>query len=257
MNPRQPRRRHMRPRSALLFVLPLLLLPGCGTTGGVRWYAPATWFSHRAADTVDRTAAREDAAKQSAVKAAQRASHEAAHALASAPASEPVALAVESTETAVRLLDQVAGPLTAGEAARIQKTVAGLLSENATLRAEAQRDRARQSSEAARISSALATAQAATVRAEGKLREAFDRENALANELRGQRALFWIACGVALLVAAAWAYLRFALGGLPSAAGMLMRELRAKHPSAAQVVEPLFDSYLNRHEQTLVARHAR
>lgn len=234
----------------------VLALAGCASGSSAKWYAPATWLSSRPAGNVDRAQASETIAEKAAVKAAQKATHQTSVALASAPSSRPVIVATEANATALALLDQAAGPLDAAELASIREMVAGLLSENAEIRAKAEKERAAQAKDVAEISVRLTKAQAATEAAEGKLRQAFDRENALANELRSQRALLWIAAGVAVLCAAGWVYLRFFLGGLPMAAGKLMRDLRQTKPDVAAVVGPMFDTYLNRHEQAAIARHA-
>ena len=234
----------------------VLLLSGCATGTGAKWYAPASWFSHRPADTVDKAAARVDAAAEKAVKAAQRATHETAHALAQAPASRPVAVAVASNDTAMRLLDQVAGPLTTEEVAKLQSLVNRLMSENDEIRLKAEKERIKNESEIAKVSENLGKMQSALSKAQGNLREAFERENALANELRAQRALLWIGGTVAILLGAAFLYVKVVYGGLPSAAGLLMRDLRTKHPDTAKIVEPMFDTYLSRREQRLVSRYA-
>ena len=197
-----------------------------------------------------------DAAAEKAVKAAQRATHETAHALAQAPASRPVAVAVASNDTAMRLLDQVAGPLTTEEVAKLQSLVNRLMSENDEIRLKAEKERIKNESEVAKVSENLGKMQSALSKAQGNLREAFERENALANELRAQRALLWIGGTVAILLGAAFLYVKVVYGGLPSAAGLLMRDLRTKHPDAAKIVEPMFDTYLSRREQRLVSRYA-
>lgn len=243
----------MRPTAILLF----MLLSGCATaTTGAKWYAPATWFSHAPADTADKAAAKQDAARDAAVKAAQKATHETAEALAVAPDSRPVAVAAESNASAVALLDQAAGPLTASELAAIRKQVTGLLSDNATLRAEAEKARASARAADAAISIRLAEADTKLAEAGKRLRDAFDRENELANELRSQRALAWILGAVGVLGLIAYAYLRYAVGGVPAALGVAMRTLRAKHPEAADTFTPILDSLLNRHEQAEISRHA-
>ena len=239
-----------------LLLVAVLLLSGCATGTGAKWYAPASWFSHRPADTVDKAAARVDAAAEKAVKAAQRATHETAHALAQAPASRPVTVAVASNDTAMRLLDQVAGPLTTEEVAKLQSLVNRLMSENDEIRLKAEKERIKNESEVAKVSENLGKMQSALSKAQGNLREAFERENALANELRAQRALLWIGGTVAILLGAAFLYVKVVYGGLPSAAGLLMRDLRTKHPDAAKIVEPMFDTYLSRREQRLVSRYA-
>ena len=244
-------------RCGAVALLVALLFSGCSTSStGARWYAPATWFSHKPADTVDATAAKEDKARVAVIKSAQRATHETALALASAPPSRPVAVATSTNADAVTLLDQAAGPLTAAEAAQLRATVAGLLSDNSKLREAAEAVRAKEQRSVAEVSAALAQAEVKSEAAEAKLRAAFDRENALANELRGQRALVWIAGGVAVLLAAGWLYAQLALGGIPGAAGKVLRDLRASNPAVADAVTPLFDSYLNRHEQARIRKAA-
>lgn len=235
----------------------LILCSGCTTGTGAKWYAPATWFSHRPADVADAANAKRSSAQDAAIKAAQRTAHETQIALGEAPESRPVEVARESNDVTVQLLDQAAGPLTAGDSAKLRATVAGLLSENATLRERAERERASSRENIADISKRLADAEASLYSANARLRVAFDRENALANQLRSQRALMWILASIAVIIAAAWFYVKLIYGGLPLAAGKFMRDLRSSHPDAAKLAEPLFDSYLNRHEQELIARHAR
>lgn len=64
------------------------------------------------------------------------------------------------------------------------------------------------------------------------------------------------ACIIALLGLSAYAYLKFHLGGIPLAIGKGLAELRAKHPQLAETATQIFDTYLNRHEQTSISRHA-
>ena len=237
-------------------MLAVLMLGGCASPTGANWYAPATWFSHRPADVVDSAHKKQTDAEDKALRAAQVATHETAEALAVAPDSRPVAVAKRSNATALRLLDQVNGALDVQTAAATSRLVADLLSENAQIRDAAERARAKDEAKVADLSKDLGAAQAAVAKAEGKLREAFERENALANELRSQRALFWIACGLVALVSAGWLYLKLTIGGVPAAAGLFMRDLRQKHPEVAKNAEVLFDQYLSRAEQRIVSKFA-
>ncbi len=232
----------------------VLLLSGCASGSGVKIWNPLTWGSHQPADKVDQTTAKEERIRDEARKAAQRNVHQTQSALAEAPASRPVAVAKEFNATAVALLDQTEGPLQAGDIAELQKTVTGLLSENAQIRAEAERQRAKDSEKVADVSERLAKAERASDTASAKLRLAFDRENALANQLRNQVALTWIAGGLGLLGFLGWVYVRFALGGVPNAIGKGLAVLRTKNPEAGALATQIFDSYLNRHEQTLIAK---
>lgn len=236
--------------------LSILLLTGCATGTGARWYAPATWFSGAPASNVDTAIRVEDKARDAVIKAAQRSAHETAFALSAAPASRPVAVATGFSSDTVSLLDQAAGALPAPELSKLRETVAGLLSENAELRAKAEASQRAEQSSIASVAADLAKASAKTADAEKKLRTAFERENALANELRSQRALAWILGGVAALGFAAYVYLRFALGGIPGALGGALRTLRAQNPTAADALTPILDGLLNRHEQAAIAKHA-
>ena len=235
----------------------ILTLAGCQGGTGARWYAPATWFSSAPADSVDRATVREDKARNEVVKAAQRTAHETGFALAAAPASSAVAAASDFNASTIALLDQAEGPLQAGDLGKLRKVVAGLLSENADLRKTAEAERDREKRHIASLASTLATAEQKSDTAAAELRRAFDRENALANELRSQRALFWIACAVAVLLAIGWLYVRFALGGVPGAIGRGFASLRASNPAAADLATTAFDSFLNRHEQERIAKAAR
>ncbi len=231
----------------------VLLLAGCGTTGSsVRWYAPATWFSGRPAAAAEAAEKKETAAEQSAVKLAQKFSHETQIALGVAPASRPVTIARESTAHAVGLLDQSAGPLTVAEAEAARSTVRGLLSEDAATRTAAERERAKDNRHVAEISNELAKAQARSDAADKNVRLAFERENALANELRSQRALAWILGGCAVLALIGWVYVRFFLGGIPGAMGTVLAKLETKNAGAAEELRTLLDGAMNRHEQTTI-----
>lgn len=238
-------------------VASIFLLSGCTTGGGqnVRWWSPGTWFSGSSAVAADKATTKEEAARHEVVKAAQRTAHQTQLALAEAPPSRPVAAATDFNASTVALLDQAEGPLTAGESAKLRATVAGLLSENAEIRAKAERQVAAERETIAGLSARLAKAEIASEAAGKALRAAFDRENALANELRNQRALFWIAAGVALLCAVGWLYVNVALGGFRAAVKGGLGALRAKGAIPANPDEPnVFDTFLNRAEQAALRK---
>lgn len=242
-----------------LTLFPLLFLSGCGTAGsGIRWYAPATWFSGKPATDADKAERKESEAKQAALKLAQKATHETQIALAAAPVSRPVDVATSSSTIAASLLDQIAGPLTTSELNSIRSTIAGLLSENAEVRAQAERAQARNSETVAEISTRLAKAHAASEVADRNLKLAFERENQLANDLRAQRALIWIVSGVAVLGFAGWIYVRYFLGGIPNAVGSALAALEKSHPDMVGTPDtpgPLrvaLNQGMNRSEQTAI-----
>lgn len=233
--------------------LSLLLFTGCASTGtGSKWWAPATWFSHSAADRSDKADARVAGYKDQAIKAAQKSVHEAKDAIAQAPASRPVDVAKEATDNAAALLDQAAGPLTAAELAAIRSQVAGLLSENAQLRADAEKQREEERGKVATLSTKLADAVRDSQTANDRLRAAFDRENALANQLRSQRAFLWILGVLSFLATCGYLYVRFALGGLPGALGTALASAQRQAPSVADAMRSFLDTHLNRSEQDAV-----
>jgi hypothetical protein len=237
-----------------LIMIPFLLT-GCGTPGsGIRWWAPTTWFSGKAVHDTAKAIQRETQAETAAVKLAQKASHETQIALGFAGESRPVAVARESSSTAVALLDQAAGPLTAPELSKMRETITGLLSENAEVREAAERERTRNAKGIADISRDLAKAREATDKAERDMRLAFERENKLANDLRAQRMFIYILAALALVGFAGWVYLRFFLGGLPGAMGSVLSRIETKNPVAAEELRNLLDMATNRHEQALIRR---
>jgi len=235
-----------------ILVIALFLLTGCTTGNGVKWYAPATWFSHAPAGQVDSASAKLDRAEDAVVKAAQKSAHETQVALLTVPESRATDVATRANDNTVSLLDQVAGPLSAADIARIREMVAGLTSENAELRAKAERDWAKSQADINEVSRKLADAQARLGAAQDKLRVAFERENELANQLRAQRALFWIAAGVGVLGFAGWMYVRLTLGGLPTALGRSLNSLRATAPDIADRLVQSLDVELSPSEQTLI-----
>lgn len=244
-------------RGSLFFALICTLtFVGCTSTGGARWYAPATWFSGREKKAVERTEEKVNTAREALLRAAQKTAHETQAAITFALPSRPVEVATEAAQQTTAALDQALGSLPTDELAALRARVAGLVSENEALRTEAEQARARERDTLGTLSQQLATTRADFAQAQRDLAAGFARENSLANEARAAHMLKWIGTAVAVLCGLAWLYLRFALGGIPSALGAGLRELRAAHPSIAAVATPILDSYLNRHEQRRIARHA-
>jgi hypothetical protein len=236
-----------------------LFLGGCasptGSAGKVTAWNPLTWFSGSEGRGAGRADERQAKARDAVIEAAQKTAHETAEALASAPASRPVEVARESAGVTVTLLDQAAGPLTAEESARIREQVRKLLSDNDALRREGEQLREDHREAVGVLSGKLQQAEAGRAAATKDLQAAFARENELANTLRNQRFILW---GVVILAAIGYLgvlYLRFAYGGVPSAIGRGLAELRTKNPDAGNLATSIFDSYLNRAEQRRIARN--
>lgn len=238
----------------------ILLLSSCatppGSAGKVTAWNPMTWFSGSEGRTAARADAKLEGAREKALEAAQKTAHETAEALAVAPASRPVEVARESATATVTMLDQAQGPLTAAEATRIRRQIEALVSENAALRKQGEKLREEERGQLLRISEQLDRAERARDKATGDLQAAFARENELANTLRNQRFIIIAAGILAAIGYLGFLYLRFAYGGIPEAIGRGLSELRMKHPTAGDAATQIFDQYLNRREQTAIAKHS-
>lgn len=195
---------------ALISIAVLLLLPGCASAGGgATWWNPTTWLSRAAPAAADRAAEKRDEASSKA-DAAERSAVHAAHveiaktdlALVGAGEGRAVQLARRTNANALGLLNQVQ-PLTAEESAAVRQLVADLLSEKAEVVAAAERKQRAAEDQLAAAARDLEEArhkleqrEAALTAANANLRAAYDRENALANQVRN----FWfVAGGLALL----------------------------------------------------------
>lgn len=244
----------------LLWLGLILCLSGCASSGAaqnVKWYNPATWFSGSEGRAAAKLDAKIETANDKAIGAAQRAVHETSEALAVAGDSRPVSVAKEANSQAVALLDQVAGPLTAGEAAKLREKVRLLTSDLAEERAKGEEMAKKDRQSIERLSGQLEELAALKKRTDADLAKAFERENALANELRNERWWKWF-IGISLAVVgvlgfAGWVYVRLTLGGLPTALGRSLNSLRTSNPALAAEITNTLDVHLSPAEQRLVA----
>ncbi len=239
-------------KTAALIALSLVLT-GCASTSGARWYNPGTWFSGSEGRAVVRTEGKVEAASNEVLKAAQKTAHETQLALVAAPESRPVEVARESNDATVSALDQIAGPLTVAEVAGLRAQVAGLLSEVATQRAEAEQARQERRETLAEASTAIDELRAKLAAQQQQLKAGFERENAVANAYRNVKFALFGTAALALIAFVGLTYLRLAYGGIPQAIGRGLGELRLRDPKAGEIATQLFDSYLNRHEQRAIA----
>jgi hypothetical protein len=236
-----------------------LLAAGCSSTGGGtgrHWYNPATWLSGSEGRQAAATVVKLDTAKDGAVEAAQRSAHETQEALAVAAVSRAVEVATASNDNTVALLDQVAGPMTAKEAAAIKEKVRLLTSELAAERAKGEALRATDQAKDDKISALIDKLVEAKAVNDSQLAAAFVRENSLANELRNERwwSWFWrITIGLVAIVGfAGFIYVRLTLGGLPTALSKTLSGLRAADPQSASAFTSLLDVNTTPAEQTLI-----
>lgn len=193
----------MTPR-LLIAITTALLFTGCASTSGVKWYNPWTLFSGSEGRAVAKTEAKVEATSAKLLREAQGTAHETQIALAAAPESRPVEVARESNDATVAALDQVAGPLTVAEAAQLRQQVAGLLSEVAKERANAEQERQGRRETMASASTAIDELRAKLAAAQADLKVGFERENAVANQYRNVK--FWVYGAIGL-----WLFVAFVL----------------------------------------------
>ncbi len=241
-------------KTRALILIFALLLAGCTTTGK-HWWSPGTWFSSSEAKGADKAVATLNIRQEAVIKAAHVEVAKTAEALDHAPESREIELARKFNDTADALLTQGSGPLPLKEIQELKALVRDLRSENAQVRASAETRQAASEKSIATISSDLATATKKLDEAQADLRTAFDRENALADELRNERMVRWTLVGLTLVCAAGWLYVRYVAGGLPSALGRVLRDAQAKSPALADDLRGLLDANLDRNEQAAVRKH--
>jgi len=235
-----------------------LVLAGCVSTAtpGVKWYNPTTWFSGSAGRESAKVEAKIEKASDKAIDEAQKSAHATQDALAAAPQSRPVDVARASNDNTVALLDQVSGPLSAADAAQLKERVRLLVSDVATERARGEALQADSQRKIESVSRDLAELADAKKKADADLAKSFERENALANELRNEKwwSWFWrISIGaIVLIVGAAYLYLRWTVGGMPSALSGALAHLRATDPAIADKLTSALDVHLSPAEQSMI-----
>lgn len=285
-------------RDYLLFAavcILVLLLSGCvgDKTGGATWWNPTTWASRAAPAAADRAADKRDqaadalqSAEDKAVRAANVELAKAQEILRAAGEGREVSFARRFLGNARSLLNMVE-PLNVAEELALRQQVADLLSANAELRAAAESAVAASEkaieAQGARLEQArtqLARRDTALARANSNLREAYDRENALANQVRnfwfivGALVLLWL--GGNLLAAAARFYPPLAgvsrvVNGIAAPAlafaearaqaglqrvGHAMAEVRQKLPAVAGQLVEIFDQHADADHQRAIGAAA-
>lgn len=232
-------------------------------------------------DKNDRAQAKLEVAKENAVIGAQAAVHKAGLALQQAPAdNRPVAVARDFVAEAQALLDQSQGAPTVVEEAAWRSLVAGLLSENSAVRAEAEKQRAADAVATGDLARRLASATAAAERANSRaLVYAHDREE-LADFAAKLKLGFYALIGVLVLGSVlsfvARSYPAFGLAskvvngvvtpGITFAAhraeeglvrvGQGMARLRSLTANAEQLIERAFDGVTDADHQQMIAAGA-
>lgn len=239
-------------------ILLCLSLCGCASApgSGQHWYNPTTWFSGSAGRASAAVEAKIEKASDKATAEAQKAAHATQNALALAPQSRPVDVARASNDNTVALLDQVSGPLSAADAAQLKERVRLLVSDVATERAKGEALQADSQQKIESVSRDLAELAEAKKKADADLAKSFERENALANELRNEKwwSWFWrLTIGSAVILAlAAYVYLRLTVGGLPTALSSTLASLRNTDPAIADKLTAALDVHTSRAEQAMI-----
>ena len=245
-------------RIALILALGFSLV-GCRSTPSAdpTWWNPGTWFSGSAGRSVDKAHrdleakdAELDSRERDLIKVAQGEILKTETALKSAPASRPVAIATDSAQSAGLALGQAVGPISKLERIELERLVEGLLSENEEIRIRAEATAASRKADLDALvevhAKALAEKQEALEKlaaSEGKLRESFDRENALANKYRNAK--FLVITLIVLSLAGFALSIYFRVTGLNFAGSVVRAVDRFKSSntevSSAPAVEDLLD----------------
>lgn len=237
-------------------ILLCFLITGCASPGNSSWHliSPSTWFSHAPANKVDSAKQEVDENKVKSRKEVQKLVYQASESLALLPNKEdrPLALASDFLKSAELLLAQSEGPLTLPETTQLKQQIANLTSENAEIREKAEKNYSDHTKQIGELSEQLSDSQKYLNKAQGDLRQAFDRENSLANELRYHRSMFWVAVALAITAILGWGYLRLTIGGMPTAVGGLLSKLDSTEPEIANRIRESLDSFLNRGEQKII-----
>jgi len=268
---------------AVCLLASCMSLAGCGTSApGATWWNPATWWSASEAHAADRAVEavaeqqdETDEARDALLRSGQREAHKSSEALAAAiialpPVTQPDPLATSRAAldlsrrfsgNAIRSLDQALGALPASDAAMDSRLVLDMGSLDPARRAEAARlQAAAEEALAAKgrawaaAEDALAAAREALEAKTADLRAAFERENALANTLRNQRMALYGLAGLSVILAAAWAYLRIASGGVIKAIGTTLADLKGSDASTYRAAVAALDANLDRSEQAAIRR---
>lgn len=210
----------------LLSVVVMIMMPGCvSRDSAFRALHPGTWFSGREADRVDRSIEDLESAERLSLQSARAEVAKASQALSAADHTQlPVQLSRRFVDNALPLLDQIAGPMSAEEAAELRKLVGGLLAG----KAEAETAQRAAEGRAAKISAELEAAQAALAKANEQLRAGFARENRLADQYRAEKALRWILIGLLVIAAGGVAYLRMQFAGLGGGLASALADMSRK-----------------------------
>ncbi len=238
----------------------------CSTTGGtrnVKFWNPATWFSHHAAAVVDAAKAQEqqaqsdrDQKKEQAIHAAHVEFAKAGVAAPALPAGPEADLVKRFDANGLGLLDQV-DPLTGEEMSDVRQIVADLLSKDAARVAAAEEKQSAAEGNLTKLSRDYTDLQAKyeTTKAEldaanAKLRMGYDRENALANEERNEVFRRWACIVVIILLVLLSLYLRMGLGGVGEAVAELPKVLG---PEGAGKVVSLLDGATDALHQHIIS----
>lgn len=232
-------------------IIAVMLLAGC-----VSWPKFAWPWSKDREKVVQKAEAKMDTARDDVLRRSQSDTTVASIAIRSAPESRPVAVAREAIDSAASLQAQALGPVAEIDRQRLEKLVADLLSENAEVRAAAEKDRAGDRAENVRVTALLAKTQASLDDAIAKIRQGYSREKELADSYRS---IFWKLIGaivLALILAAAWIYLRVTTGGALSRIVEGIEHFKGAHPASAPGLLDMLSKRLNEADKAIVRKVA-
>lgn len=235
-------------RPAVLLLSSCLLLQGCV-------WVPTSWrLAGTATEKAEKKEEKRDDARDALTAKARESAHKASAAMTSPQSDRRDKIASEYLDEAVAALDQSLGAPQAGDLAKWRKLVADLLSENTEVRRKAEEQRSKDSAELARLARKLSDSEEALDRAEKKVREYAEENARIADYLRKA---VWAVIGLGLLSVIGFAfslYVKFALGGFPSAVSAALSQLDTTHPDAAKVARGVVNEVLDRREKKQLSK---
>jgi len=256
--------------TTILIVIALLVGIGAASSGGSGFtlWNPTTWFSHKEASATDKALAAQEAAKKAELaakeillKRAQGEVHKTGEALTN-PDQRGIEIATQTNANAVSALDQALG-VNAAEVMAWRQLVRDLRSENAEVRAKAEKDQGIATQQIIAVSNQLAETRAkleikdAELAAkQADLRAAFDRENELANKARNMMFGGGVLLVVVIAVSVLWAINRFKVGqlgssldGLRSGIARGLRDADAESKEIGAKIRAILDTNVDRADQ--------
>jgi len=264
-------------KKPFIIAILLFILGGCSTTSSNNKsiLSPSTWFSDRPLIKLEDNEEKLEDKKKLALEKVQDANLEAKLSLSAGTQPRNIEVALHSLNTGYLLLNQVVGPISTERFEKIQKYVLELLSDNAKVLKNALEERDARDKNINKLSTSIDELTQKNAELTGKLKDGFERENALANSHRALWSKIYIVIGIFVilfvlhnvlpLLANIFPFLLPISGAVsnvisPGLSYVARRgrkglesigELLADNPDKPEIVEAL-DKYLDKDQQRIV-----